>query len=101
MSSSTRIPAEASGAVSSRVAVGGGGFCTATAAATSCASRSEVVSKIAAESSPCSACDSKSAATNAAGAVSSAITNTSEGPGGQSMASGSPALAAQILAATT
>ena len=37
-------------------------------------------------STPCSACESKSAATNAGLAESSAITSTSEGPAGMSMA---------------
>ena len=43
------------------------------------------VTKITCESAPCSACESKSEATNSGSDCSSAITNTSDGPAGMSM----------------
>ena len=42
--------------------------------------------RMACESLPCSACDSMSAAMNAASAFPSAMTHTSDGPAGMSMA---------------
>ena len=78
-----RLLASAPRAVSAR---GSSASWLSTASATACAIAASGVSRITCESGPCSACDSRSEATNAGVAPASAITSTSEGPAGMSMA---------------
>ena len=60
--------------------------CLSTSSFTLSANASEFVTRITCESTPCSAWESKSAATNTGFAVSSATTATSDGPAGISIA---------------
>ena len=64
-------------------------ICSSTARVTCRAKRSVRQTRMAWLSSPCSACDSRSAATNSARALLSASTITSEGPAGRSTATAS------------
>ena len=76
-------------------------ICLSICIATASASAEDVVTSTACASVLCSACASRSAATNSARAVASAITSTSDGPAGRSSAAPSGSVATSSLAAVT
>jgi hypothetical protein len=97
-----RCTALAADGLAGDAATGQGGRCAPTSAtARDAASAREVVTRIACASRSCSACASRSAATNGGGPTSSAITSTSEGPAGRSSAAPAGSAATICLAAVT
>ncbi len=96
--SSRRETASASTAIAARGSV-------ASCACSSCATADSMawlsLSSSTCESGPCSACESRSAATRAGEAPASAITSTSEGPAGMSIAGPPGSVAEYCFAAVT
>jgi hypothetical protein len=98
---STSIRRDCSRARRAMSARGNALSCVSIAASTASTIAASSVIRMTWESGPCSACDSRSAATNCGFTPASAITSTSDGPAGMSIAAPPSAIATWRFASVT